>query len=275
MESYSVLMSVYHKADPAFFREALESVVNQTVPSDDVVIVCDGPLTPRLDEVLDTYQQQYPHRFNVVRLEQNVGIGEAANVGLSHCKNDLIAKLDADDIAVPQRCEWQLSRFAQCPELTVLGGYIAEFDQDPVHPTTIREVPLTNDKIRAFARRRQPFNNTTVMYRRSAVLKVGGYRKMRRCEDFDLYTRLLCADYYCENLSNVLVQVRVDQDALARRASWDTLKGCADSRWCAYKLGYASLLDVAVCVGGELFIALCPAGVQRWIYRRFLRKESH
>lgn len=274
MEAYSVLMSVYHKADPAFFDAALASLVNQTVRSDDIVIVCDGPLTAELDGVLERYQEQYPALFNVVRLEQNVGIGEAANAGLAHCKNDLIAKLDADDIAVPRRCEWQLNRFAQCPELTVLGGYIAEFDQDPDHPTTIREVPLTNENIRAFARRRQPFNNTTVMYRRSAVLQVGGYNKMRRCEDFDLYTRLLCAKYYCENLSEVLVQVRVDQDALARRASLSTLKGCMDSRWRAYKLGYASLWDVAVCVGGELFITLCPAGVQRWIYRRFLRKET-
>lgn len=274
MEAYSVLMSVYHKADPAFFDTALESLVNQTVRSDDVVIVCDGPLTAELDAVLEKHCARHPEMFHVVRLEQNVGIGEAANAGLARCKNDLIAKMDADDIAVPQRCEWQLARFAQCPELTVLGGYIAEFDRDPQHPVTVREVPLTNEKIRAFARRRQPFNNTTVMYRRSAVLKVGGYNRMRRCEDFDLYTRLLCADYYCENLSQVLVQVRVDQDALARRASLATLKGCMDSRWRSYKLGYASLLDVAVCVGGELFIAVCPAGVQRWIYRRFLRKSS-
>ena len=274
MESYSVLMSVYHKADPAFFRTALESLVNQTVRSNDIVIVCDGPLTPQLDEVLDNYQQQYPDIFRIVRLEQNVGIGAAANEGLKHCQNDLVAKMDADDIAVPQRCEWQLNRFAQCPELTVLGGYIAEFDQDPDQPTTLREVPLTNDTIRTFARRRQPFNNQTVMYRRSAVLKVGGYNKMRRSEDFDLYTRLLCANYYCENLSEVLVQVRVDQGALNRRASLDTLKGCIDSRWRSYKMGYASLLDVAVCVGGELFITLCPTRLQRWIYRRFLRKST-
>ena len=273
MESYSVLMSVYHKADPTFFAAALASLVNQTIQSDDIVIVCDGPLTSELDTVLETYQREYSAIFHIVRLEQNVGIGAAANVGLSHCKNDLIAKLDADDIAVPQRCEWQLARFAECPELTVLGGYIAEFDQDPEHPSTVREVPLTNEKIRSFARRRQPFNNTSVMYRRNAVLKVGGYNKMHRCEDYDLYIRLLCAEYYCENLSEVLVQVRVDQSALSRRASRATLKGCIDSRWRAYKLGYCSLLDVAVCVGGELFITLCPAGVQRWIYGKFLRKK--
>lgn len=274
MESYSVLMSVYHKADPTFFDAALASLVNQSVQSDDIVIVCDGPLTAELDAVLDRYEQQYPAIFQIVRLTENVGIGEAANAGLAHCKNDLIAKMDADDIAVAQRCEWQLERFAQCPELTVLGGYIAEFDQDPDQPTTVREVPLTNDKIRTFARRRQPFNNQTVMYRRSAVLKVGGYNKMRRSEDFDLYTRLLCAEYYCENLSEVLVQVRVDQGALNRRASRDTLKGCIDSRWRSYKMGYCSLWDVTVCVGGELFILLCPTALQRWIYRRFLRKST-
>ena len=100
MEAYSVLMSVYHKADPGFFDTALASLVNQTVPSDDIVVVCDGPLTPELDEVLERYQSRYPALFNVVRLEQNVGIGAAANAGLAHCKNDLIAKMDADDIAV-------------------------------------------------------------------------------------------------------------------------------------------------------------------------------
>lgn len=274
MEAYSVLMSVYHKADPTFFDTALASMLGQTVPTNDFVLVCDGPLTPALDQVIETYREQYPEVLNVVRLEQNVGIGEAANIGLRYCKNDLVAKMDADDIAVPDRCERQLERFAQCPDLTVLGGYIAEFDQSPEHPTTLREVPLTNQEIRAFARRRQPFNNQTVMYRREAALAVGGYRKLRRCEDFDLYIRLLCAEYYCENLDQVLVQVRVDQGALGRRGSWDTLKGCADSRWKSHKLGYASLWDVCVCVGGELLIMLCPAGIKRWFYCRFLRKKT-
>lgn len=274
MESYSVLMSVYHKVDAAVFDTALKSMVEQTVPSDDIVIVCDGPLTPALDAVVEKYEQAYAPIFHAIRLEKNVGIGAAANVGLSHCKHDLIAKMDADDIAVPNRCEMQLARFAQCPELTALGGYIAEFDTDPQHPYTVREVPLSNEEIRVFARRRQPFNNTTIMYRRRAVLQVGGYRDMRRCEDFDLYIRLLCAEYYCENLDQVVVYVRADGDALARRASINTLKGCADSRWRSYKLGYASLLDVCVCVCGELFILLCPTAVQKYIYRRFLRKSS-
>ena len=273
MMLYSVLMSVYYKESPTAFDAALQSMVNQTVMSDDIVVVCDGPLTTELEAVLEKYCLQYPSVFNVVRLDKNVGIGAAANIGLQHCKNDLIAKMDADDVAVPNRCELQLQRFLEKPELTVLGGFIEEFDHDPQNPVTIRAVPLTNDKIRKYARRRQPFNNQTVMYRRSAVVKVGGYRKLQRCEDFDLYIRLLHAGYYCENLDCVLAHVRVNEDALARRGSSDTLKGCIDSRWRSYKLGYASFLDVCICVCGALIMKVSPRGMIKYIYQYFLRKN--
>lgn len=273
MGGYSVLMSVYRRGNPAHFEAALESMLMQTVATDDFVVVCDGLLTPELDAVLEKYQQCYPDIFQIIRLETNVGIGEAANIGLQYCKNDLVAKMDADDIAVPTRCEEQLARFGQCPELTVLGGYIAEFDEDPNSPISIRSVPLSNEKIRKFACRRQPFNNMTVMYRREAVLKVGGYRGLRRSEDYDLFIRLLHAGYYCENVEQVLVLARVDADAFARRASFGTLKGCAKSRWNSYILGYGSLLDVCICVCGELVILVSPPSLRRFLYRHFLRKN--
>lgn len=273
MEAYSVLMSVYHKEKPEHFAACLDSMVNQTFPTDDFVIVCDGPLTPELDAVLEQYTRQYPAMFNIVRLPENVGIGNAANIGLQHCKNELVAKMDADDLAVPDRCEKQVKLFRENPELAVCGGFIEEFDQDPAEPFSIRAVPTTNEEIRKFARRRQPFNNMTVMYRRSAVQAVGGYRSFRRSEDYDLYLRLLHGGYPAENLPDILVKARVDNSAFSRRASVATLRGCARSRWYAYRIGYSSLLDVAVCVAGELVILISPARVQQFIYSKFLRKD--
>lgn len=273
MENYSVLMTVYWKANPEHFSLAVESILNQTVKTDDFVVVCDGPLTPELDARLDRYSAANPGVFNIVRLPENVGIGRAANEGLQHCRNDLVARMDADDISVPDRCEMQVKRFEENPNLTVLGGMIAEFDQDPEKPFSIREVPTDNAAIRAFARRRQPFNNMAVMYRRSAVLEVGGYRNFRRSEDYDLFLRLLHAGYEAANLDKILVNARVDRDAYSRRASWGTLEGCARSRWYAYKVGYSSLLDVAVCVAGEFVILVSPARLQQFIYERFLRKK--
>ncbi|MBR4057395.1 MAG: glycosyltransferase [Oscillospiraceae bacterium] len=273
MGGYSVLMSVYPGEKPAYFEQSLESMIKQTVVTDDFVVVCDGPLTPELDAVLERYQQQYPGIFHIVRMESNMGIGSAANVGLQHCKNDLVAKMDTDDIAVPTRCEAQLKRFAECPELTVLGGYIEEFDEDPACPTSVRSVPLSNENIRKFARRRQPFNNMTVMYRREAVMQVGAYRNLRRAEDFDLYIRLLHAGYYCENMDQVLVRARVNSAAFARRGSVATLKGCVQSRWNSYKLGYASFLDVCVCVCGGIVMLLSNPAICKFIYKLFLRDK--
>lgn len=273
MDSYSVLMTVYKGEDPKQFDTAIRSILDQTHRTDDFVIVCDGPLTGMLNLVLDKYDQACPGLLNIVRLPKNVGIGAANNAGLKHCKNDLIAKMDADDIAVPDRCEKQVARFMEKPELAVLGGIIEEFDRDPEQIFAVRMVPSDNESIRKFARRRQPFNNTTVMYRRQAVEAVGGYRQLRRCEDFDLYIRLLHAGYYAENLSDVLVKVRVDNSACSRRASMSTLKGCVRSRWNSFRIGYCSLTDFLVCVLGECVILICPSGVQQFIYNSFLRQH--
>lgn len=275
MESYSVLMSVYEKVNPVFFENAIQSMIDQTVVTNDFVIVCDGPLSDGLNAVLDRFTNMYPDVFNIVRLPQNVGVGAAANEGLKACKNDLVAKMDADDISVPCRCEMQLKKFEENPELTVIGGYIEEFENDPDKAFAIRSVPQKNEDIRHFARRRQPFNNVTVMYRRSKVLAVGGYKSLRRCEDYDMYLRLLNNGYYVENLLDILVKVRVDKRANMRRASFSTLLGCIKSRWTAYRIGYSSLFDFLYCCAGELIILVCPGKIQQKIYSRFLRDSCN
>lgn len=270
---YSVLMLVYHGEKPDNFSQAIMSVLNQTYLTDDFVIVCDGKLTDELEKVIESIPNQYKDIVNVIRLPENVGIGRATNAGLEKCKNDLVAKLDSDDIAVPTRFELQCKRFEENENLSVLGGYIEEFGLDPDKPFAIREVPLGNDDIHEFARRRQPFNNTTVMYRKSDVAKAGGYRALRRSEDYDLYIRLLHSGAYAENLRDVLVKTRVDQSARVRRASWVTFKGCVQSRWRAFRIGYSSFWDFTVCCMGEAFICICPAKVQQYVYMKLFRKK--
>lgn len=273
MENYSVLMTVYCKEKPEYLEASLQSMMLQTIVTDDFVVVCDGPLTPELDKVLEQYVQQYPGVFNIIRLPENVGIGAAANVGLHRCKNELVAKMDADDISVPQRCEKQLRMFERNHDLTVQGGFIEEFNDNPEKPFAVRCVPESNAEIRKFARRRQPFNNMTVMYRRSAVLAVGGYRNFRRNEDYDLYLRLLHHDFYAGNLPETLVKARVDAGAFSRRASWATLKGCAQSRWYAFRIGYSSLMDFLICVVGQFVVFASPVKLQHLIYQKLFRRN--
>ena len=273
MDNYSILMSVYCKAKPQDLDEAIESMMQQTLVTNDFVIVCDGPLTGELDQILESWEKKHPGVFQIVRLPENVGIGAAANIGLQYCKNELIAKMDADDLSLPERCEKQVTLFTQNNELAVVGGYIAEFEKDPQKPFAIRKVPARNEEICKFARRRQPFNNVTVMYKKSAVLGVGSYRRLNRCEDFDLYVRMLHAGYRAQNIEDILVNVRVDNEGTSRRASFDTLRGVMRSRGHAVKIGFASVWDYLVCVTGELLIVICPDTVRRFIYNKFLRQH--
>ena len=273
MEPYSVLMTVYQREEPAYFEQAIQSILGQTVKTDDFVIVCDGPLSEELDAIISHFTLVYPEVFNVLRLPQNQGIGAAANAGLRICKHDLIAKMDADDLAVPDRCETQLRRFEQEPNLMVLGGDIEEFDMTPDRPYAVREVPRTNEEIRSFAQRRQPFNNVTVMMRKSAIFAVGGYRSLRRNEDYDLFIRLLNEGFYAENLGEVLVKVRVDRNACKRRSCFATFQGTVRSRWNAYRIGYSSLSDFLYCSVGAFFLLICPGRLQELIYSPLLRKK--
>ncbi len=274
MEQYSVLMSVHAREEAAHFAEAIQSLLNQTVVTDDFVIVCDGPLTKELDAVLETVVSENPGLFQILRLPENVGVGLAAQAGLAVCKNELIAKMDADDIALPDRCEQQLACFAANPDLAILGGYIEEFDNRTGNVFAIRAVPGDNEGIRKYARRRNPINNVTAMYKKSAAMEAGGYRDLRRGEDYDLYLRMLIGGSYAENLPRTLVKVRVDSDTHRRRTSWAALTGCAGIWWNAYRSGFSSLADLLICLCGELFLVICPGWLQRVIYVKFLRKRA-
>ena len=273
MENYSVLMSVHINENAEHFAASIQSLLDQTVVTNDFVIVCDGPLSKELNKVLEEYDSRYPGLFHIVRLTENVGVGLAAKAGLAVCRNDLIAKMDSDDISLPDRCRMQLSRFSENPDLALIGGVIEEFDNRTGKVFAVRTVPEENSAIRTYARRRSPFNNVTVMYRKSAAEAAGGYRDLRRGEDYDLYLRMLIDGCYAQNLPQTLVRVRVDSDTHRRRASWSAMKGCAGIWWHAYRVGYSSLSDLLICLCGQMFLVICPGRVQQMLYKRFLRKQ--
>lgn len=171
--AYSVLMSVYSKENPTWLRLAIESMQTQTLPTSDFVLVCDGPLTPELDGVIAEKQRQMGTVLTVVRLEKNMGLGNALSEGLRHCRNELVARMDSDDISCPDRCERQLAVFSRYPNVSICSGTIAEFSESPETTTCTRVLPERNDAIIEFAKRRSPFNHVSVMYKKSAVEAVG------------------------------------------------------------------------------------------------------
>lgn len=187
MEKYSVLMSLYKKEHPEYLKLAIDSMLNQTVKPDEIILVEDEPLTDELYAVVDEYKD----KLTIVINKKNLGLGLALNEGLKVCRNELIARMDTDDISKPDRCEKQLKRFEEKPELAIVGSHIDEFVGDPSHVISQRRVPLTSEAIYNFAKKRSAFNHPVVMYKKSAVLEEGGYADLKRNQDVDLFGRML------------------------------------------------------------------------------------
>lgn len=270
---YSVLMSIYKKEKPEYFVQSLESMVNQTLRPDEILIVKDGELIKDLEEVIEKYIDEYPGLFKVVPLKENIGLGRALDEGLNHCKNELVARMDTDDISLPERCELQIKQFNENIELCIVGTMIDEFYDEPNNIISSRVVPTTNDEIYKFMKRRSPFNHPTVMYKKSEVIRCGGYGKMRRKQDLDLFSRMINNGCVAQNINQSLLLFRSNEDNFKRRKSWSYCKSYIDVQYEIWKRGHCSLGDLAFVTTGQLVMFLAPMGLLKKISSRYLRNN--
>lgn len=272
MGKYSVLMSLYIKEKPEYLKCAIQSMVDQTLEPDEIVIVKDGKITPELQSVLDEYSKRYPELFNIVGYEKNRGLGLALNYGLEHCRNELVARMDTDDIAKPDRCEKQLREFEKNPDLSLLGSSVDEFYTTPDEVVSRRVVPTEHKAIYEFAKRRSAFNHPTVMYKRSKVLALGGYGDLRRNQDVDLFGRMLYSGLIAGNIEESLLFFRSNDDLAKRRKSWENTKSYIDTIKKFWKIGYSSFCDYVVIAVAQTGMFMMPVKLQHWVYKKFLRK---
>ena len=269
---FTVLMSVYYKEKPEYLQLALESVINQTVKPNEIVLVEDGKLTNELQAVITEYLQKYPAIFKTYALKQNQGLGKALNFGMQKCSYELIARMDTDDIAEPNRFELQIKEFEQNKELMLCGGQIAEFADNPAEITGYRKVPLKHNEILNFAKKRNPFNHITVMFKKQAVQNVGGYMDMPYFEDYWLWVRMLKAGYKAKNVDKVLVKVRAGQDMIARRGGLNYAKCIIRFERALHKIGIINIAEMIGYITLRCIVSIMPEGLRLWIYRWKLRK---
>lgn len=270
---YSVLMTVYKKDNPEYFRKSILSMLNQTVLTNDFVIVKDGPITSELQEVIKFFDKKYPGMIKQVALKENVGLGLALNEGLKVCLNDIVARMDADDISTSTRCEQQLREFELDKGLDIVGCSVNEFIGNEDNIICTRTVPITHEEIYKFAKQRDPFNHPTVMYRKSKVLACGGYSDLRKNQDTDLWIKMLMSGCKGENIEQPLLLFRFEEETYKRRKNWLNTKLLIAIRYNAYKIGFSSLGDfLKICIV-QFSIYIMPIRFQKWIYQKFLRNS--
>lgn len=216
-EGFSVLMSVYHKEKSIYLRQSLESIFFQTLLPSEVILVCDGPLTPVLDAVIAEFTLRYSHILRVVRLPENRGLGEALNVGMTHCSFDIIARMDSDDYSLPTRFERQVGYMYRHPEIDLLNCAINEFSTNYRQVKACRRLPLAHEELLKYAKKRSPVNHPSVVFRKSAVEAAGGYRHFYLFEDYYLWVRMLMNGAHFHSLDEALLHFRMDNDTYVRR----------------------------------------------------------
>lgn len=265
---FSVLMSLYHKENPQFLYESLESLQNQTRPADEIVLVFDGAITPELEAVVQKFKQNLP--LVEVRLPQNRGLGKALNEGLLHCSHEWVFRMDTDDICVPERFEKQVAFIQENPDIVIFGGQIAEFGHSIDDIVSYRRVPTDRNALIRFTQKRCPFNHMTVAYKKSAVLACGGYEDLQ--EDYYLWIKLIARYPQAANLPDMLVYARVGNGMVSRR------RGLAHAKaeWRLFKLKHGLGLQ-SWPAGFVTFLLrviprLLPTSLLTPIYYRLLRK---
>lgn len=270
--NYSVLMSVYYKEKPEWLDYAIKSMLDQTVKTNDFVIVKDGHLNEELDEIIDNYIKEYPELFNVIELKENVGLGPALRIGVEKCKNEWIARMDSDDFSISTRCEKEINKIKSNPDLDIVGSDIAEFIGDINNVTSYRILPHTNEEIYKYARRRCPFGHPSVMLRKSKVLEAGNYRKYHLVEDYDMWARMIEKNAKCFNFNEVLVYMRVNEDFYKRRGGIKYLKTILEFKNELYKKGFYSIKDYIISSSAHIVMCLLPNNLRSILYKKTLRK---
>lgn len=270
--SFSVLMSVYFKENPQFLEKALESTINQTLRPSEIVVVLDGKLTPDLYSVLDKFKTQYPGLIKTIQLEKNVGLGKALEIGINECSHDLIARMDSDDICLPERFEKQINFMINNPDVKVLGSWIGEFEADPEVIESVRKVPVNYDEIIKYAKTRCPLNHMTVVYWKESVIEAGNYQTLLLNEDYFLWVRMLKKGFKIMNIPEILVLARAGTSMYQRRGGLQYIKSEWKLQKTFLKMNFIDAKLFLFNMVSRGLVRLMPNSIRGLIYRKVLRK---
>lgn len=269
--AFSVLLSLYYKESPLFLQESLNSIFNQTLLPNEIVLVEDGPLTPKLYKVLDDFTNHHAEIKRVV-LEKNGGLGNALNEGLKHCSYELVARMDTDDICKSERFAKQVAFMEQHPEVDIVGAWIDEFQGNISNVISTRKLPQYSNDIREFGKKRCPMNHPVTMFRKEAVLAAGGYLPFPFFEDYYLWVRMILNGATMYNIQESLLYFRFSPEMFKRRGGWRYARLEIRFQRHIYKLKYIKFYTMISNICIRMATRIVPNGIRSWIYKKLLRR---
>lgn len=260
-------MSIYYKENPEYFNRAMCSIWDEQIlkPSE-IVLVLDGKLTEELMQVILEWKNKLNEIMKIIVLEKNVGLGDALNIGLKNCTNELIARMDTDDISLPSRFLEQIEIFNK-NNIDLCSSWIDEFDNDENKIISSRKVPEYNEDIIKFSKMRNPINHPAVMFKKQSVIDAGNYKKMYSFEDYYLWIRMLMNNSKLYNIQKSLVKMRAGYNQLERRRGWKYLKYEFNFWTSLYNIKFINFIELLKNLSFKLLIRLMPRKIIKEIYR--------
>lgn len=205
---FSVLISVHMNENEVFFDSAMRSIWDdQLLKPNQIVLVVDGLVDNPIENVIRDCIRRMPNVLEVVYLKVNVGLAEALNTGLKYCKFDYVARMDSDDISLPNRFEEQLDLFMRSPNIDIIGSSAIEIDAYGTKGSCRRvytsHADIYNNLFLC------PLIHPTVIFRKVVITEVGSFdQSLRRRQDYDLWFRCAKAGAVFANVSSPLVLYR-------------------------------------------------------------------
>ena len=269
---FSVLMSIYYKEKPEYFDRAMQSIWDkQVLKPNEIVLVQDGPLADELHEVINKWKEKLGDVLKIIPLEKNVGLGDALNIGLKHCSNEIVARMDTDDVAYPKRFEKQIIFLEKNPNIDVVGSWVSEFDGTEDEIISYRKLPESHNDIIKYAKDRCPINHPTAIYKKTAVFKSGGYQKMMWFEDYYLWARMIMNNYRFANISEPLVNMRIGFGQFERRGGVRYAVSEYNLQKEFLKIGFIDVFKFIKNLSIRIPIRIMPNWIRKFVYK-LLRK---
>ncbi len=268
---FSVLMAVYKNDSPKYFKEAFESILNQTLQPKEIVLVRDGVVSVKLENTIKALVANQKIPIKLVALQKNVGLGRALSIGMKEISCDYVARMDSDDVSIPDRFKIQMEYIEKNPGASVYGSYITEFVEGEYN-TILKKVPLTNTEIRKYSKYRNPINHVTAVFKKSDIEDAGGYMDMNSYEDYFLWLRVARLGFVMNNIPISLVMVRTGRPMIGRRIGLHILKNDYEFFKQIRKLKFIGNMTFIINMFIRIVVRMMPirfAGFTYYLLRKF------
>jgi glycosyltransferase involved in cell wall biosynthesis len=267
-DKIGVLLSVYNGDKVEYFKQAINSILDQTYSNICIFVGVDGPVKDELKNCLNNYEKREDLR--VFYFNENRGLAAVLNYLLHECLKqkdiEYIARMDSDDISICDRFEKQIIFLRKNIVVDVVGGIMEDIDADSKKTGKKMIYPLTHNACRRFYRYRDPLPHAAAMFRRSFFDKVTGYRnEYRQNQDTMLWFDAFLNGCILSNLNESIYLVRVAPNLYNRRGGYIRAKKMLLDRFMINKALHYDITSYLFAIM-YFFYTLMPAFIKKWLY---------